>query len=406
MLILHEARERIAAAVRPLAGRTVPLHAALGARLAEDAVADTALPLTNVSAMDGYALRVTDLAAGTALPVAFTLPAGVAPAALPAGAAARIFTGAALPDGADAVVAQEDAIVVDDGRVRLADTAALAAGENVRAAGELFRAGATVARAGDLLTPQRLALLAAAGVAQPRVVPPPRVAVLLTGRELVPAGVTPRPGQVRDSNGVLLAALAHEAGFACAAPRTVTDEPDALRAALEDALGTADLVVTSGGVSVGDFDHVPRVLDALGAETLVHGVAIKPGKPVLVARVGERWVVGLPGNPLACLVAWRLFVRPLGAALGGDAAALREEPRTARLAHAARNAGGRTLLRPAIISYDDSLLRVTIVPWQGSHDVVAGASAGAIAVLEPRADLAVDAPVGVYPLPWSWPTQD
>lgn len=402
MLTLHEARERIAAAARPLAGWPVPLHAALGARLAEDAAADVPLPLTNVSAMDGYAVRVEDLGKGAPLPVAFTVPAGVAPAALPAGAAARIFTGAALPAGADAVVAQEDAVLESDGRVRLA----AAAGENVRVAGELFRAGTVVARAGDVLTPQRMALLAAAGVAQPRIVPPPRVALLLTGRELVPAGAVPGPGQVRDSNGVLLAALAHEAGLTCAAPRTVPDEPDALRAAFEDALADADLVVTSGGVSVGDFDHVPRVLAALGAETLVHGVAIKPGKPVLVARAGERWIVGLPGNPLACLVAWRLFVRPLAAALGGDAGALAEAPLTGRLAHAARNPGGRTLLRPAAISYDDGLLRVTIVPWQGSHDVVAGASAGAIAVLEPRADLAADAPVGVYPLPWSWPTKN
>ncbi len=321
MLTIDEARARLAERAAPLPYAETSLATALGLRLAADAHADVEMPPADVSAMDGYAARASDLAAGAPLPVAFAVSAGEAAPPLPAGAAARIFTGAMLPAGSDTVVQQEVAEVRPDGRVVLP---ALPVGTNVRPRGEVFVVGSRVAAVGELVTPGRVGLLAAAGAARLTVIPRPRVAVVLTGNELVGVGSRPRPGQIRDSNGAMLAALAAEAGLAVTAMDTVGDELEATSAALARAAAGADLVVTTGGVSVGDRDLVPAAIGRLGGETVLHKVAMQPGKPILVARLGDAWLVGLPGNPVSALVGWRMFVRPLAEALAGDGAAFAE----------------------------------------------------------------------------------
>jgi molybdopterin molybdotransferase len=397
MLGLDEARALLSSRVTPLAAEEVTAGQAAGLRLAAAVHAAADLPPADLSAMDGYAVRADDLAGGAPLQVALVLPAGAPSTPLPPGTAARIFTGAVVPIGADTVVPQELAEVAPDGRVRLHATES---GSNVRPRGEVFALGAPLARAGETLTPARLATLVAGGVARVSVVPRPTVAVLATGGELGESGTAVAPGQVLDSNGPLLAALARESDLSVALTARVGDELTALCASIERAAAAAHLVITSGGVSVGEFDLVPRAVTKVGGEIVLHNVAIQPGKPILVARLGETWLVGLPGNPVSVFVGWRMFARPLAEALAGDPTAFAEHPLQAALAAPAHNRGDRTQLRPASLAAAAGSWQVTVLPWKGSHDILAAAPANALARLEPGAVLAAGAPVPCFPLPW------
>ncbi len=402
MLTLDDARDLLRRHAAPLAPAVLDLETAGGCRLARPVVADLPLPLSDVSAMDGYAVRAIDLAGGAPLPVAAEIPAGAAPAPLAPGSAARIFTGAPLPAGADTVVPQEDAALDAAARTVRLDTHER--GSHVRHQGELFAAGATLMGAGELLTAPRVALAAAAGAARVGIVPRPRVAVVLSGSELVDADATPRAGQLRDSNGPLLAGLVRAFRLVLAGRVRVADAEGDLVAAIEAAARHAEIVITSGGVSVGDFDLVPRALAAIGAETLFHGVKMKPGKPILAARRGATWFLGLPGNPLAALVAWRLFAAPLAEALAGNAGAFDEAPLRLPAAEAAENDGKRLLVRPAEFARGrDGGLAVRVVPWKGSHDIVAGAAAGALVRLEPGERVAPGGLIACVPLLWLAP---
>jgi molybdopterin molybdotransferase len=379
MLNLEAARKTLSAEARPLPATSVLLEGALGCRLAEVPRADVDLPNADVSVMDGYAVRAAEAASGAPLPVACEVPAGQLPPPLPPGTAARIFTGAVIPAGADTVVPQEQATRLPDGTICLA---AVVAGSHIRRQGEVCSSGASLAAPGDVITPRLVALLGAAGASTVCVVPRARVAVLSTGSELVSLAERPTQGKVRDANGAMLAALARKARFPLTLVSRVTDEPHALRAALERALSQADLVITSGGVSVGDYDLVPQVLQQMGAQIVFHRVAIKPGKPVLVARRGAAWVVGLPGNPVSALVAWRLFAEPLGEALSGVPHALDESPEFGAITRAVANDGDRTILAPAQFQPGQPLPTVAIAAWKGSHDVAAVARANSLAVLD------------------------
>jgi molybdopterin molybdotransferase len=379
MLTLAAARELLSAEARPLPAACVPLEQALGCRLAEIPRADIDLPPADLSVMDGYAVRSADVAVGRPVPVVAEVRAEQVPALLPPGTAARIFTGATLPPGADAVIPQEQATRHPDGTVELPPAQT---GSFVRRQGELCRAGAALADPPDEVTPQLVALLAAAGAARVRIVPRARVAVLSTGSELVPPDRRPAPGQIRDANGPMLAALARRAGFPVTLVSHAPDKPDALRAALERALSTADLVLTSGGVSVGDYDLVPQTLRQIGARIIFHGVAIKPGKPTLVARRGSAWVLGLPGNPISALVGWRLLGRPLGQTLSGVPRALDEKPEAGTLVRPAANDGTRTILAPAQLQPGLPLPAVHLLEWRGSYDVVALGRASILAQLD------------------------
>lgn len=395
LMELDAARELLGAMVRPLAPGRIPLEEALGLRLAAPAEAALDLPPAAVSAMDGYAVRSRDLGTGEGLPVVMEIPAGVVPPPLEEGAAARIFTGAPLPPGADTVVPQELATPDGEGRVRLE---VLPRGAHVRDLGEVVGAGSTLATPGDEVTPQLLGLLAGAGVEEVEAVPRPVLAVVGTGSELVGQGLRPGPGQIRDSNGPMLTALARAQGLEPPTCSRVADRLPDLVSALGRAMETAHVVLTTGGVSVGDYDLVPAAVEELGGEVLVHGVAQKPGKPILVARLRSGWLVGLPGNPVAVLVGWRLFALPLVAALGGWPGAFAERPLDAVLTEAQVNPGRRTVLMPAVLEKSSGGWSVTPLPWKGSHDLAASGRANALLRLQPGAAYAAGEPAPCYPL--------
>lgn len=395
MITLDEARGLLAAQVTFLEPVVLPLGEALGCRIAVPPRSDVDLPPGHVSAMDGYAVRHADVAAGGAMPIAFEVQAGALAGQLPVGQAARIFTGAVLPDGADTVVPQEQATVADSGVVSLEP---LSVGSHVRPRGEVFTSGTALAEIGELVTPQLLALLAAAGADSVTVVPRPKVSVVVTGGEVVPVSEVPGPGQIRNSNGPMLDALVRAAGLPAPTVSSAVDTTDDLRSALSSSMIGADLVLTSGGVSVGDYDLVPEVVRSLGGEVVFHRVAVKPGKPLLAARFDTCWLLGLPGNPVSVLAGWRLFGWPLAAALSGDGAAFEEQPMLVPLEEAVTNRGGRIELRPAVLSGGDDGFTVRVVPWRGSHDLVAAAAANALARIEVGASCEAGDAVQCYPL--------
>jgi molybdopterin molybdotransferase len=308
---LADARARVLAAARPLPPEEVTLAAALGRTLAEDVASPLDLPPFDSSAMDGYAV-----VAGSAaeLPVVGEARAG-APADRPLepGQAMRISTGAAVPAGADAVVPVER-VTVSDGRVQVPSTEP---GAHIRRAGEDLRAGDPVLASGADLGPAELAVLASLGRDHVRCGAVPRVAVVVTGDELVPPGKPLEPGQIRDSNATALAAQAARAGARVVSVEHVGDDRRRTVEALRHAAEAADVVCVSGGVSVGPHDHVKPALAEIGAREEFWGVALKPGKPTWFGAAGDTLVFGLPGNPVSAMVTFHLFARPALRALAG-----------------------------------------------------------------------------------------
>jgi molybdopterin molybdotransferase len=314
LISIDAAREQVLAAVRPLGSEEVPLQRALGRVLAEDVTSALSVPPFTSSAMDGYAV-----AAG---PEAELEVIGESRAGHPAavivrpGVAVRISTGAAVPEGADAVVPVENAgAAAPNGRVRVP---AVDRGENVRYPGEDVAAGTLVLRAGSELGPAELGVAASVGRPALRCSLRPRVAVLVTGDELTEPGNELRPGGIYSSNAFALAGQVERAGAEIVMQQTVPDHPEGTRAALEGALGAADVVVASGGVSVGLHDHVKGALTALGVEERFWGVLLRPGKPIWFGTHGEGALVfGVPGNPVSAMVTFQFFARPALAALQG-----------------------------------------------------------------------------------------
>ncbi len=316
---LDEALAELLAHAQPLDGsETVSTFDADGRVLRADAISALQVPPQDNSAMDGYALRCADGAAGGAvLPVSQRIPAGSVGAPLQPGTAARIFTGAPVPPGADAVVMQEDCEALEDGgsvRVNVAP----AAGQNIRRAGEDIRLGATVLAAGTRLTPAALGLAASIGLGSVQVVRRPRVALFSTGDELVmPGAVAPQdmpPGTIYNSNRFFLRALLRRLGCEVTDLGIVPDRLDATVAALREAASAHDLILTSGGVSVGEEDHVKPAVQSLGSLDLWM-IAMKPGKPFAYGRVqraggGSAHFIGLPGNPVSSLITFAVLVRP------------------------------------------------------------------------------------------------
>jgi molybdopterin molybdotransferase len=307
MLSFKEASCALLAAAQPLrrTARIETLHA-VGFVLAEDVLAGLNVPPTDNSAMDGYAVRVIDLASSHDLPVSQRIPAGCVPQPLVPGTAARIFTGAGIPVGADAVVMQERC-TVDGDRVRVGFVPR--AGENIRRAGEDIREGFGVLKAGTLLRSQELGLLASIGVAHVTVLERLRVAVFFTGDELRMPGEPLAMGQIYNSNRFVLRGLLDEMGCDVMDLGIVRDDLQATRQALREAALGADLILTCGGVSVGEEDHVKAAVEAEGALQSWR-VAIKPGKPLAFGRIGGTPFVGLPGNPVSSFVTFQMLVRP------------------------------------------------------------------------------------------------
>jgi molybdopterin molybdotransferase len=282
-----------------------PLLDALGLVLAEDIVSSIAVPLNDNSAMDGYALRAAD--AGRPLPVSQRIPAGSIGSSLEPGTAARIFTGAAIPAGADAVVMQENCEAAD-GEVKIHGS--VAAGQNIRPRGQDIREGETVLLAGRILSPQDLGLLASIGTSEVAVFEPLRVVIMSTGDELLEPGSGPlRSGQLYNSNRYTLAALLRNMRFEVIDGGIIPDDATATAEALRRAADSADCVITSGGVSVGEEDHVKSQVEQLGRLDLWK-LAIKPGKPLAFGSIDETPFIGLPGNPTSVFVTFCVIARP------------------------------------------------------------------------------------------------
>ncbi len=310
-LTVDEALDRVLARIAPLEPTEVALLDALGAVLADDATADRDVPPFRNSAMDGYAVRGADVKqSGVRLRVVGTVAAGSVPVrAVGAGEAMRIMTGAPMPDGADTVVRVED---TDNGAEAVTINAATPQGVAVRQAGEDLRRGEVVLAHGTVLRPAEIGVLASIGRTKVNVVRRPNVAVLSTGDELVDIADEPRPGQIRDSNRYSLAAAVRATGCAAFELGIARDTADDLRHALGNA-AFGDLVVTSGGVSVGDHDHVKPVVNAMGQMDF-WSIALRPGRPLafgeLRTKRGAVPIFGLPGNPVSALLTFELFVRP------------------------------------------------------------------------------------------------
>lgn len=324
--------------VAPGAAERVPLLQAAGRVLAEPLIARRPVPEFDYSAMDGYAVASTDVPeSGGVLPLRGVSAAGSAPARLEPGTASRIFTGGPVPEGADAVVLQED-VESDGQQARFAERPAR--GSHIRKRGEDLEAGREALGAGVRLNPFQLGLAASLDYAELAVAARPNVAVLCTGDELRAPGSAGPPGSIPESNGVALAALVRAAGGRPHLCVHTSDAVDATRRALENALGLAEVVVTCGGVSVGDRDIVKSSLESLGVTTVFHKLAIKPGKPLYFGKLGRQRVLGLPGNPVSAQVTFSLFGLPLLRALQGMPERVPRR-RLARLTHSVRQRPGR-----------------------------------------------------------------
>lgn len=286
------------------AEEVVALKEATGRVLATDLISPIDVPPADNSAVDGYALRSSD--ANQSLPVSDRIAAGVVPAPLAVNSAARIFTGAAVPPGADAVVMQEDC-VVDADSVSLP---AVKAGANIRRRGQDVQAGAIVLTAGTVLTPWHLGLIASLGLDEVSVRQRLRVALLTTGSELQRPGEAPLPGKIFNSNSTLLSTLLEQLGCEVSDCGMVADSAEATAAALRHAAQSAQLIISTGGVSVGEEDHVRGTVTRLGRLDLWK-VAIKPGKPFAFGELENSLFLGLPGNPAAVLVTFLVLVKPL-----------------------------------------------------------------------------------------------
>ena len=317
VLSVEEALEQILATVRVLEPERVPILEALGRVLAEEVAADRDIPPLPNSAMDGYAVRAADVAGVPArLRVIAEAPAGrLCPVEVGPGTAVRIMTGAPIPAGADAVVPFEHTRVVRDSSCTAAGEwvevlREVRPGANIREAGEDVRAGQVVLTPGRVLRPQEIGMLAALGRTEVAVIRRPRVAILATGDEVVPPWETPGPGQIRDANSYTVAAQVRKYGGVPLILGVVRDEEALVREGVRRALAErADLIVTSGGVSIGDFDLVKQVLAAEG-EMRFWSLNMKPGRPLAFGVVGGVPLVGLPGNPVSAMIATELFVRP------------------------------------------------------------------------------------------------
>jgi molybdopterin molybdotransferase len=379
LLSIDDAIRTVLERVQPLPAERVPIEAAAGRVLAEPARAAIDLPPFPSSAMDGFALRAEDTP-GT-LPVAAAVAAG-RPAERPlrAGEAMAIATGGTVPEGADAVVPIED-VVASDNTVEIPTAAE--PGAHVRPRGGDVRAGDEVVPAGVRLTPGRIGALAASGIGEVSCGARPRAAVLSTGTELQPPGALLGPGQIYEANSFLLAAALASAGAEVDRLPVAVDDESVHREALARAL-EADVVVTSGGVSVGPHDLVRRIEAELGVEEVFWGVAVKPGKPVSFGVRGRTVVFGLPGNPVSALAGFELFVRPAVLKLQGAA-----EPGpgflAGRLGRAVRRNPVRDQLVRARSSVDGDAVTLDPVTGQESHMIVRAAGADTLALV-PRGE--------------------
>lgn len=389
MISVEEALARITAAFHPLPAETVSLDDALGRVLAEDVVARVTQPPSDVSAMDGYALRAADVAKAPAtLTVIGEAPAGGAfDGTVGTGQAVRIFTGGPLPAGADAIVIQENT-ARDGNQVTVQET--VPQGNYVRPAGLDFRAGDTGIAAGRRLSARDIGLAAAMNLPWLKVHRRPRIAVLSTGDEVVLPGDPLGPNQIISSNGLSLSAFIIACGGQPIHLGIAPDDHDALSSLVEGARG-ADLLVTSGGVSVGERDLVQTVLDDRGMTLDFWRIAMRPGKPLMFGRIGATPVLGLPGNPVSSLVCATLFLRPaIDTLLGHEPAGVNAQGETAILgAELGQNDRRQDYLRARLSRDAEGRRLATPFDRQDSSMLATLAHADCLIVRPPNAPAAV-----------------
>ncbi len=395
LLTIAQARELVLGAVEPLGAETVTVGEAGDRVLAVDVEAAGDVPPFPCSAMDGYA--VLPGPADRRLSVVGESRAGT-PALQPLGEgqAIRISTGAAIPAEATAVIPQEN---VEAGEGEIVTRAPVREGDNIRDRGEDMRAGTSVLRAGSVLGPAELGAAVAAGAARLPVAKRPRVHVLSTGDELKAPGEPLGPGEIHNSNGPMLIALAEHQGAACPPPGRLPDDRAATEAGLATALEAADVVIVSGGVSVGPHDHVKPALESLGVEQVFWRVALQPGKPTWFGRRGNTLVFGLPGNPVSAVVTFGLFVRPALAALQRRAPERLLESEAVIATAVPRNPDREQAVRVRLERQDGRLVATPNGP-QGSHMVTSLLGADALALIPAgQGEIEAGATVTLEPLP-------
>ena len=397
MLTFDEARGRILEGVVPLAPERVPLAEAAERVLAEDVRATEALPRFDHSAMDGYALSTKDLSKDGPwrLPVRGVSSAGRAPQPLAPKTARRIFTGAAVPAGANSVVMQEHVALQGD-EILLGSMPR--EGQHIRRAGEDMAAGDVAIRRATRLTPGALALAAMLDRVELLVARRPRVTILCTGEELRAPGSERRPASIPESNGLALRALARRAGADAHLAPITADGPDETLVAVERSLRGTDVLLTVGGVSVGDHDVVRPALERAGVKLDFWRVAVKPGKPLAVGRRGDAYVLGLPGNPASALVTFALFGMPLLRALQGDAHPVGPSWRAA-LAKARKRSADRLELVRGTLHREGEALVVAAHDNQASGAATSLAASDGLAFVEPGEGI-IDAGTAVEFVRW------
>jgi molybdenum cofactor synthesis domain-containing protein len=401
---LEEARAHVLDRVKPMSPVRISSKTACGCVLAESVIAEEPVPPFDNSAMDGYAVRAADtVGAPVELPVVGVLAAGADPAtiAVGAGQAARIMTGAAMPEGADAIVIVEQTAPVDEGR-RVRIEVAAHTGEHIRRAGDDIRPGDLVIDTGTRLTAAHLGVLASLGVVEVTVVPRLRVGVLSTGDELVEGAVPLRPGQLRDSNRHALLPMLAEAGCDPVDLGLVRDDRAAITEAIETAVASCDALLTSGGVSMGDFDEVKAVLSERADDMRWMQIAIRPAKPFAFGTLDGTPVFGLPGNPVSSIISFELLARPALRKMMGHADGDLDRPRLKAIADddIRRRPDGKTHFARVVIAVDDGRLHARSIGGQGSHQLAAMASANALAILPDGDGVPAGDEVAVIPLTW------
>ncbi len=324
MIRLDDALQIVLGSARPLGSECVELRDTLNRVLAEDVTADTDMPPFDKALVDGYACRRADL--GEALAVVETIPAGAMPAkTVGPGQCAKIMTGAALPPGADCVVMMEQTEAAGANAIRFTGREAL---DYISRKAEDIQAGQVILRKGSRIGPPHVAALASAGCVRPLVAKRPAVAVIASGSELVPTAAKPAPAQIRNTNGPQLIAQIEAMGVRARDYGIVKDIAADIDRTLKAALAENDVVIVSGGVSVGDFDLIPAMLRQNQVELLFEKIAVKPGKPTIFGRLGQTYCFGLPGNPVATFVVFELLVKPfLYRLMGHDYAPITVEMR-------------------------------------------------------------------------------
>ena len=395
LITIAEARDLVSRTAEPLGTERVPIDEAHGRVLADDLKAAGDVPPFPCSAMDGYAIVYGD--ADRTLTVVGESRAGT-PSAQPLadGQAIRISTGAAIPHGATAVIPQEN-VEIRDGVI--VTRFAVTEGEHVRGAGEDMRAGETVLRAGTTLGGAELGAAVAAGAAELTVYRRPRVQVLSTGDELRAPGEPLGPGEIHNSNAPMLDALATAEGAVTTTPQRLPDDRAATEAGLAGALETNDVVIVTGGVSVGPHDHVKPALAALGVEEVFWRVALQPGKPTWFGRRGDMLVFGLPGNPVSAVVTFSLFVRPALAALQGRRETELFESEAVLGTAVRRNPDREQAIRVRLERRNGALVATPNGP-QGSHIVTSLLGADALAFVPAgEGELEAGTAVALAPLP-------